>query len=422
MAEIMPYSALRFTPKAGNIKELCCPPYDIISAEQKNNYIKTNGNNIIRLELPGTDSSDYETAKNTLQSWIDSGVLAKDGSPAIYVYSEKFTVKGKEYAFKGFTCRVKLHEFSEGVVLPHEETLSKAKADRFNLMCATGCNFSQVYSLYRDEKGETAELLAKATSRTPDIEFCDDDNVTHSLWIVNDAETLKIVTKQFENRKLYIADGHHRYETALNYRRHLKDSGISCPDADYVMMFLADLADPGLVVFPTHRIVHDVKDFNEQDMLKTVGRDFSITDCKPDEFEALLSAEYEKGSKAFGYISKTACKLLVLKDIATADRKSPEKSEALRRLDVTVLHSLILEDCFKIDRANMANGANLTYTRDIDEAVGSIKDDNVNCAFILNPTRVTEISDVACAGEKMPQKSTYFYPKLITGLVMNKIL
>lgn len=419
MAQIKPFKALRFTKKAGLPEQICCPPYDIINEQQHESYIKQNGNNIIRLELPGTNEEDYKTAGNTLKGWLEDGIVAVDQKPGIYVYSESFTVKGKAYSFKGFVCRVKLEEFSAGVVLPHEETLSKAKTDRFNLMCATGCNFSQVYSLYRDEKSETGALLNQLSNREPDVCFTDDDNVTHSLWVVTDEKVIDTITKQFEDRKLYIADGHHRYETALNYRRHMRMSGYNLPDANYVMMFLADMADPGLVVFPTHRIVRDLESFDEQALLCAAKENFEIEECKKDEIEQKLEAAYAQNKKAFGYVSQNTTCILTLKDIATADARNPEKSEALRRLDVTVLHSLLLEDVLKIDRENMANQINLKYSRDFDETVASL-DDGANCVFILNPTRVSEISDVAAAGEKMPQKSTYFYPKLITGLVMNQ--
>ena len=422
MAEIKPFGALRFTEKAGSPAEYCCPPYDIISEAQRQDYLKKCGNNIIRLELPGSDKDCYDRAGKTLDGWFKDGIVAVDQKPAVYVYSERFTVKGKEYSFKGFVCRVKLEEFSAGVVLPHEETLSKAKTDRFNLMCATGCNFSQVYSLYRDPARETDALLSKIVSGKPDVCFTDGEGVTHSLWAVTDEDVLSALCSQFTSRKLYIADGHHRYETALNYRRHLKETGGFCEAADYVMMFLADMSDDGLVVFPTHRIVHDLPAFNEDALLEKIGKDFSVAPCQKGEIEALLAQKYQQGQKAFGFVGKTGCFLLTLKDITAADRRGPQKSEALRRLDVTVLHSLILEDVLKIDRENMANGVNLKYTRDFNEAANAVEKEGANCSFILNPTRVTEISDVAAAGEKMPQKSTYFYPKLITGLVMNKIL
>lgn len=419
MAEIKPFKALRFTKKAGLPEQLCCPPYDIISEQQRRDYIKRNANNIIRLELPGTNEDSYDKAGAILKSWLDDGIVAVDEKPALYIYSESFTVKGKEYSFKGFICRVKLEEFSAGVVLPHEETLSKAKTDRFNLMCATGCNFSQVYSLYRDPKCETGSLLNELTSGEPDVKFTDDDGVTHRLWTVTDEAVIDTVAKQFEDRKLYIADGHHRYETALNYRRHMRISSYNIPDSNYVMMFLADLADPGLVVFPTHRIVRDLESFDEEALLSAVKENFTVEECKKEDIENLLASAYEKNEKAFGFVGKKHTCIITLKDIAAADARNPEKSEALRRLDVTVLHSLILEDLLKIDRENMANQINLKYSRDFCEAADSIND-GANCAFILNPTRVSEISDVAAAGEKMPQKSTYFYPKLITGLVMNQ--
>ncbi len=421
MAEIKEFCALRFTKRAGNIAELTCPPYDIISEEQRADYLATNPNNVIRLELPGKTAASYQQAAEVLQEWLENGIVAVDERPALYLYEEAFEVDGKHYRFKGFVCRVKLEEFEKGIVLPHEETLSRAKEDRMNLMCATGCNFSQIYSLYSDPNGETHAILEKLSAREPDRCFTDNEGVTHRLWIAERSPETQQLCAQFRDRKLYIADGHHRYETALNYRNHLRESGVSAPDSDYCMMFLVDLENEGLVVFPTHRIVRGLNGFVAGRLPEQLKRNFEVvpqTDLA--SVEAGLKRAYDAHQKAFGYCDQNGYWLLTLKDIGLLDRRFPEKSQALRRLDVTVLHSLILEDEMGIDRENMANQKNLTYTRDANEAVKAVQA-GANCCFLLNPTRVDEIAAVALAGEKMPQKSTYFYPKLITGLVMNKI-
>lgn len=420
MATIKEFSALRFTDKAGKINELVCAPYDIISEEQRLAYIEKNENNVIRLELPKGEDR-YNTAGKTLNEWLDSGILACDKTDALYIYEEAFYVKGVNYSFKGFVSRVKLHEFSEGVVLPHEETLSKAKQDRFDLMTATGCNFSQIYSLYSDEQKQTDKILDKLSSGAPVYEFCDNDGVTHRLWIAEKSEDTAALCEWFKDKKLYIADGHHRYETALNYKKSLKEQGIECEAADYIMMFLVSMQSSGLVVFPTHRIVRDLKEFDKDALLNACSEYFLVEklDCKC-EIEKRLDALYNEGKTAFGYVDKNSAYLLTLKDITVMDSILPDKSKALSRLDVSVLHSVILERVLKIDKENMAKQINLTYTRDINEAF-SAAETYANCCFILNPTRVSEIAAVATNDEKMPQKSTYFYPKLITGLVMNKI-
>lgn len=420
MAEIKEFSALRFTDKAGEIGAVCCPPYDIISAAEREEFLKNNEHNIIRLELPEPTDEGYEYANKTFKLWEKEGILTTDTTPSLYIYEEKFSVKGVEYSFRGFVCFVKLAEFSEGVVLPHEETLSKAKTDRFNLINATGCSFSQIYSLYSDKNGDTARILRELSSGEALQSFTDNDGVTHSLWVVPECDKTHEICEQFKNRKLYIADGHHRYETALNHRRYMRENGVTSGNSEYVMMFLIDMENDGLVVFPTHRIVKGIDGFSGEKLLEDAKKYFDVEPLSVDKIEGFLDEQYKLGKKAYVYYDGTNCAALTLKDITVMDKVFPDKSEALRRLDVTVLHSLVLEETLGIDKENMANQKNLTYTRSITEALDSAKGE-ADCCFILNPTRIEEIAAVAAAGEKMPQKSTYFYPKLITGMVMNKI-
>ena len=423
MAEIRAFKALRFdTEKAGAIEELVCPPYDIISEEQRQEYIYRNPNNIIRLELPKGDEP-YKTAGEVLKKWLDSGVLKKDSEDAVYIYEEEFSINGIHAKFKGCIVRVKIEEFSKGVVLPHEETLSKAKEDRFNLMKATNCNFSQIYSLYMDSEHKIINRLDKLSECKPEIELTDGDEVTHRLWIVTDKDEINAICGDFADKKLYIADGHHRYETALNYRNYCRENGIGDGGEDYVMMMLVDMEHDGLVVLPTHRLVRDLESFDKEKILNDCKEYFDVSEeSDVSNAESKLKELYDEGKKAFAFYSgDKGYNLLVLKDEKVIEKLLPNKSKATQGLDVTVLHTLVLEKIFGIDAENMAKQINLTYTRLFDEAIESVDTGKAQCAFILNPTRVTEIRDVAAAGEKMPQKSTYFYPKLITGLVMNKL-
>lgn len=426
MAEIKPFAALRFTPKAGDPAALTCPPYDIISEEERKAYLKANSHNVIRLELPRPERAEedpYAVAGRTLEEWMREGILAVDRRPGLYIYEEAFTVGGRSYAVRGFICRVKLEAFSKGIILPHEETLSKAKADRFNLMCATGCNFSQIYSLYMDESGRTRKAVEALSAGAPAQSFTDADGVTHRLWIAEDGPAVEEICRQFTDRKLYIADGHHRYETALRYRDHLQETGEETGDSDSVMMMLVDMENPGLVVFPTHRIVRDLPDFDGAALLEASEEYFVVeTHASLKNMEEALAKKYAAGEKAFGfYDGGEGWHLLTLRDTAVMAQLLPGKSKALRELDVSVLHTLVLERLLHIDADNLARQINLTYTRNQEEALTAVRE-GANCSFILNPTRVEEIAAVAAAGEKMPQKSTYFYPKLITGLVMNKII
>lgn len=425
MAEIKGYKGLRFNcEKAGKIEELVCPPYDIISDRQREEYIKTNPHNIIRLELPKGDDK-YNKAAEILNDWLEKGILVKEDKPAIYIYEEEFTAYGERKAIKGIICRVKLEEFSKGIILPHEFTLSKAKEDRLSLMKATNCNFSQIYSLYMDGGKNTLGKIDSLSKSEPDIQLQDNDNVTHRMWIIKDEKAIADICSDFTDRKLYIADGHHRYETALNYRNYLREQGLAKEgDAcDYQMMMLVDMEHPGLVVFPTHRLVRNLDSFNAERVIDGCKEYFDVTEHSDiNTIESTLMELYNQGKKAYAfYCGGSSYKLLVLKDTNIIKKLLPNASTATQQLDVTILHTLILEKIFGIDAENMAKQINLTYTKIFDEAISSVQQGNSQCAFILNPTRVSEIREVASNGEKMPQKSTYFYPKMITGLVMNQL-
>ena len=228
MATIKAFKGMRYnTGKAGKLSELCCPPYDIISERERLSFIAANEYNVIRLELPKDGENVYQTAGEVLNSWRDKGVLVHEDKPAIYIYEEEFNAYNKRRSIKGIIARVKIEEFSKGVILPHEFTLSKAKTDRFNLMKATNCNFSQIYALYMDEEHTTLSTIDALSKGDPVCKFTDGDRITHKLWIVTDEDVISKLVSDFTDRRLYIADGHHRYETALNYRDYCRENGIS---------------------------------------------------------------------------------------------------------------------------------------------------------------------------------------------------
>lgn len=427
MAIIKAFPALRFTDNAGDISKNVCPPYDIISSKQREEYISQSKNNIINLELP-TGENAYTDAGALYAVWRKDRILKPDDTEGIYVYEEEFTAYGETKRIKGIFVRVKLCEFSENVVLPHEETLSKAKTDRFNLMSTTFCNFSPIYSMYTDAEKNISGKVADLTQRKPEIEFTAPDGVIQRIWKIEKGPDTEYIENAFASKQLFIADGHHRYETALNFKKKLIADGIVTDEnhpANYVMMMLIDMENDGLVVFPTHRLVRGLESFDTQKALEKISEFFEISDIEKNAVESTLMSLTHK--KAYVMCAKNdKFYLLVLKDSpeakAALDLLNPGKSDAYKGLDVTVLHSLILEKLFGIDKENMANQVNLRYTRDFDEACMCAASDEYNCAFILNSTKVSEIKDVALAGEKMPQKSTYFYPKLITGLVMNELI
>ncbi len=422
MATIKAFGALRFTPKAGPLDQLTCPPYDIISEKEREEYLARNPYNIIRLELPREGQDPYQQAQATFREWMDQGILATDQTPGLYLYEEVFTVAGEQKSLLGLCCMVKLEEFEKGVVLPHEQTLSKAKTDRFNLMTATGCNFSSVYSLYFDEENQIFPRLEAATKQQPLEEFQSADGITHRVWKIEDSAEIQTICHLFAEKKLYIADGHHRYETALNYRNSLMAQGRDIGQADYVMMTLVHMEHPGLVVFPTHRVVHGLERFDAQQLLKDCGEHFAVTPVAVGELEEVMKQAEKAGEKVLGLCLPQGAYLLKLRSEEVMKQLLPHASRAYQLLDVNVLHLLILERFLGIDKENMANQRNLYYTRDAAEAFATVAQCKANCAFLLNATKVQEIADVAAAGEKMPQKSTYFYPKLITGHLMAKLL
>ncbi|MBE6688163.1 MAG: DUF1015 domain-containing protein [Ruminococcaceae bacterium] len=423
MAEIKTFKALRFTDKAGDIAKNVCPPYDIISDAQRVEYLNDSRYNIIRLELPKGDDP-YAQAGETLEKWLQDGILKQDDKDGLYIYEEEFEAYGQKYTIRGMVCLVKLEEFSKGVVLPHEETLSKAKTDRFNLMSATYCNFSQIYSMYIDETNEISGKVNEIGNRKPDIEFKTADGVIQRLWVSqNDADN-EFITSRFKDKQLYIADGHHRYETALNFKKKMIEDGTLTDETqggNYVMMFLIDIDNPGLVIFPTHRFVRDLANYDEAKTVEGIKKYFDVEKINGiDKLDETLRKSDDKRTYAY-YTGKDYYYLCRIKDESIVKQKLADKSEAYCSLDVTALHTLILEEVFGIDKENMAKQINLTYTRDFSEAIEKVKDGTFQCSFILNSTKIHQIKDVALAGEKMPQKSTYFYPKLITGLVMNKL-
>ncbi len=418
MAVVKPFHGLRFTQQAGQIQDLVCPPYDIISEEERKELLNTNPHNVIRLELPREGEDVYQKAGEALQEWLQKGILATEKTEQFYIYEEAFTVDGVPYHFKGLIARVQLTDFKDRVVIPHENTLSAAKEDRFQLMKATGCNFSQVYCLFEDPDKAVCDRLESVSNNLPIHEFTDNEGVTHRFW---SADASAGFTELFENKCLFIADGHHRYETGLRYRDAQRQKGaIEGADSDYIMMMLVPMESEGLVVFPTHRIIHSLPDFDGRQLLLKAREFFHVGEISSQEvLERHLKKEYANKNCAFGAYFGGRYYLLTLKNRADLQILTG-MDDSLRQLDVTVLHHLILERLMGIDKENMAKQINLRYTRDMFEAAAAV-DDGANCAFLLNPTRVEEIAAVSLAGEKMPQKSTYFYPKLITGLVINKM-
>lgn len=436
MATIKPFKGLRYNiEKVGGLEHVVTPPYDIISDEEQKAYYDKHPNNVIRLEYGAEYETDseldnrYTRAAAFLRSWIDDGVLQFEDKECLYLYEQRFSFLGQELTYRGFVTLTQLEEFSKGVILPHEETLSKAKTDRLNLMTATHANFSQIYCLYMDETGKIRSMMEQITKSPADISFTAENDILQNVWIVRDDAIIAAVQAEFADKQLFIADGHHRYETALNFRNKMREENSDWKESDlfnYVMMMLVDMDDPGLVVFPTHRLVNNVK-IDEVMAVSLLKDDFDIDKIIVDSKTSMLCDAIAKDlvalkeKKGFAlYFGGEYYYRLSLNDASVMEKYLPDKSEAYRNLDVTILHTLVLDKIYGIDTENLANQKNLTYTRDPMEAIEAVQNGSQQCAFLLNATKVREIKDVSLAGEKMPQKSTYFYPKLITGIVMNK--
>ncbi len=422
MARISPFAAVRYDfARAGAPRTLCCPPYDIISPAGQKALESENPYNVIRLERPlGEDR--YRRAGETLRQWLAEGILRRDDAPAYYVYRLDFSDGGTPSSVHGFFARVGVEPFENGVVLPHEETLSKDKSDRFNLMSETFCNISPVYSLYEDDNRVVDDLLAEAMGAAPDVTLTDGDGVTHSLWAVTDPQRQAALTNAMADRRLLIADGHHRYETALAFwqERQKENPGLAVDDPmGTVLMMLVDMHHPGLVVWPTHRLVRDLAGFSPDALPDALAADFTAKTCPVTE--DIVSVIQETPHTVGLYTGGETVTLLTLKDPDAVRKALPGKSEAYCSLEVSLLHALILEPHLGIDKEQLAAQTHLTYTRSLSEALDGVTGGAFQCAFLLPATPVPMIGRVADEGERMPQKSTYFYPKLITGLVIHPL-
>ncbi len=437
MARIIPFKGLRYDEKkVGGLQNVVTPPYDIISGEQQKGYYDKHQNSVIRLEYgmqydTDTDSDNrYTRAATCLNEWLGEGVLKFEDEESLYLYEQKFSYMGQELTYRGFLTLTQLEEFSKEIVLPHEETLSKAKTDRFELMSTTHANFSPIYCLYMDEEKKINAIMEEITARKADVSFiCDDDGIEQNVWIVKDKATIDSICAAFSDKQFFIADGHHRYETALNFRNKMRQENPDWKDEDkfnFVMMMVVDMEDSGLVVFPTHRLVNNVK-MDEAMAVSLLKDNFDIDKIIVSKdikmiWEAMnMDLAAMQQTKGFTlYFGDDYYYRLKLRDASVMEEFLPDKSHAYRNLDVTILHTLILDNIYGIDTENLANQSNLTYTRDALEALEAVQNGSQQCAFLLNATKVSEIKDVSLAKEKMPQKSTYFYPKLVTGIVMNK--
>ncbi|HQA08377.1 MAG TPA: DUF1015 domain-containing protein [Syntrophomonadaceae bacterium] len=430
MATIIPFRGLRYNPdKISDLSQVVTPPYDVIDDIAQARYYAQHPANVIRLELGLTYPQDtatnnrYSRANHYLEKWLEEEVLIPEPQPSLYLYEQEYTVKGKRMIRTGLVTGLKVEPYESGVVLPHEETLSKPKADRLQLMRATRSNFSSIFGLYFDPHQEVAQLLrGEIKGQPPVIDIIDEAGEAHRIWVIQNRSVIDRVVKFFQEKQIYIADGHHRYETALEYAQEMQEQGQA--GYDYILTTLVNVYDPGLLVLPTHRVVGNLSDFSIRSIQERLTDLFEIQECGSlgDLPQLMTRLEEQREHHVFGMAADEYLYLISLKDWEKAAALLPaERSSSWKALDVAILDNLILDNILGIGEAQRRSQENLAYSRSEEWVIDQIKNRNYQLGFLLNPTQVKEIIDVAQARDKMPQKSTYFYPKLITGLIINKL-
>src|SRR5262252_3973034 len=426
MADITPFAGLRYaTERVGDLATVLCPPYDVIGDDERRALEARHPDNVVRLELPrGADDTRYTTAARLLASWTAEGILRPDAREAFYLYEQQFNYAGQLYTRRGFFAAVRLEPFERRVVLPHEKTLSAPKEDRRRLLLATRTQISPVFGLYRDAAGTARAIIDQAAEGAAAVDTTTPDGVRHRLWPMTSAAALDGLRVQLSDRQILIADGHLRYETMLGLAPELRplDLAAGAAASDYAMMFLARAEDPGLLVLPTHRLVKDLPDFSFDGLCAAAGAAFEITpgdENTPAAIEARLAREgADRVVFAVRAPGRRPTTWLALKPILDLSALGPP---ALRTLDVTVLHGVILGPLLNIGAEALAKQSFLTYTHDTAEALARVDRGEVQAAFFMNPTKVEQVLAACEAGFVLPQKSTYFLPKLATGLVMYRL-
>jgi uncharacterized protein (DUF1015 family) len=443
--EVSPFLGICYNKGiVGDLARVLCPPYDVITPEQQKLYYEESSYNAIRLEFPTENleltSNKYQRAAITFQQWLKQGVLQLDRVSSFYLHDHRFEYSGEKKVRRGLIARVKLEPWGTGIY-PHEETFSKAKSDRLLLMRSCRANFSQLLSLYHDSERKIASILSEASRAKPMIETSvlspspgrtqDENNETHTLWAITDPEIKRELSQFLSSQPLYIADGHHRYETALNYQQERTDeqsdsldSSVIASEAkqslagkgafNYIMMELVDFSDPGLVVLPLHRLVRVIA----PSILVCLGdqlRDFFVLESVP-----LKAGDCQlPADSCLGILGLQPDSLVVLRkrqDISLEAMMPANKSQAYRQFNVSILNHIILDKML-----GLTSKVDITYTVDLKEAYQQINERKYQLAFLLNPPQPEMVKAVADAQDRMPSKSTYFYPKLPAGLIINPL-
>jgi len=427
MAQINPFKAIRFNIEhQRDLSSLLAPPYDVIDQGRRDLLAAGDRHNIVHIDLPHMPPSSlgppqaYARSAELLKDWLDRNILVTDSQPALYYYQQTFKIGSASHTRKAFFCRVKLEPLGTGSIRPHEQTFAGPKQDRLALTKATRCNLSPVFALYPDRNNLVLAAL-EPPSDHPDC-FGDLDGVRNELWALRQSDVIDRTVELLADKKIYIADGHHRYSTALNYRQFLRDSGQSIPDdhpANFLNMVLVSTADPGLVILPTHRLLSGLGDDFIPTLRSMTSQQFrwiesGLDASKPEKFDSAIARAH---SQAIGLYDPRQDQLFIL--ILSSDNH-PDSSSALQSLSVAILHDHLLSEKITSQLAP-SSPPQITYAKDLAQAVRSCRQGQYQAAFLLQPTTMAQLLAVVEAGQLMPHKSTFFYPKVPTGLVINPL-
>jgi uncharacterized protein (DUF1015 family) len=422
---IEPFAGLVYdVARAGVMSNVVAPPYDLIDKARQDALYARSLYNVVRLEL-NRDPDPYASAARTLGEWLDAGVLQRAPRPAIYLYSQFFEIEGRLLRRDGFIARIRLEEFGAGKILPHERTFLAAKKDRLELLSALDTNVSSVFGLYAGAHPALTRITAELAAQEPALEVTDDLGIRNQLRPIEDEAAIATIQQELESPRIFIADGHHRYETALEYRRRRRAAAGNPTGAqpyDYTMMTLVACDDPGLVILPTYRVARRlapdrIASFDMRARLLFTVEEFASP-------EAMRAALAKAGQGAIAVAlggERVKLRVLRVKDPRAMADAMPEAPQAVQRLDVSVLHALVLEPILGITPEQVKAGGLIEYTIDAPGALESVAPGSASGAFLMNPPTINDVEAVSDAGAVMPEKSTYFYPKLLTGLVLNPL-
>ena len=416
MAEIQPLQALHYDPEVtGGLQDVVSPPYDVIDASQRAAFVARSPHNVVAIDLPEGGEDRYDAAARALGEWRAQGVVVGDEQPALWTLAQDYAgPDGRRRTRQGFFARVRVEDYGPGRIRPHERTHPGPKEDRLRLTRATRANLSPIFSLYSDPRGEAFSALAAADGDADWASTVDDDGTVNRLRRVTDPAAIATAQRVLGAAELLIADGHHRYETARVYAEEIGGEGPH----RYVMMCLVALQDPGLTVFPTHRLVRGLTDARRAALQQTINLDFQITPLG-DMAELAPPANDEL---QIGYLSVNGpAVMLALADQSVADAALADHAAPYRRLDTAVLEALVLKGALSMTDDDIDHLDGLGYARDFDQAVALVGDGTYEAAFFMAPTPIERVAEVAAAGESMPPKSTYFFPKVPTGLLFNPL-